>query len=50
MRGLDPRIHDEAQQCEAVLPAVLLCFMDCRVLPSLAWASYGKASKPGNDG
>jgi len=34
----------------AVLPAILLRFMDGRILPSLAWASYGKASKPGNDG
>src|SRR5690242_16814904 len=37
MRGLDPRIHDEAAKCKSVLMCLARSLMDCRV-------------KPGNDG
>jgi hypothetical protein len=43
MRGLDPRIHDEArQQKPYVNPGLLNCIMDCRVKPG---NDHGDASR-----
>jgi len=47
--GLDPAIHEAKQNGRQYCLTLLRLIMDGRVLPSLAWASYGKASKPGHD-
>ena len=48
-RRQDPAIHEAKQNGRQYCLTLLRLIMDGRVLPSLAWASYGKASKPGHD-